>query len=61
MPVENWFVCAKHAGSYDAPEGVLFEDDLAYLGHVYRPAERLSTYGGYLVAEPRDMPRAWVL
>lgn len=53
MPLEDCFVCAKHALGDTAPGGVLFEDELVYAGHAYRPAEEVSAYRGYLVAEPK--------
>ena len=53
MHPEDCFVCAKHALGDAAPGGVLFEDELVYAGHAYRPAKRVSAYRGYLVAEPR--------
>ena len=53
MPLEDCFVCAKHALGDAAPGGVLFEDGLVYAGHAYRPAEQVSAYRGYLVAEPK--------
>lgn len=53
MHLEDCFVCAKHALGDAAPGGVLYEDELVYAGHAYRPAEQVSAYRGYLVAEPR--------
>jgi histidine triad (HIT) family protein len=53
VPLEDCFVCAKHALGDAAPGGVLFKDELVYAGHAYRLAEQVSAYRGYLVAEPR--------
>jgi histidine triad (HIT) family protein len=53
VPLEDCFVCAKHAQNDAAPGGVLFEDELVYAGHAYRPGKQVSAYRGYLVAEPK--------
>ncbi len=53
VPLQDCFVCARHALGDAAPGGVLFEDELVYAGHAYRPAEKVSAHRGYLVAEPR--------
>jgi histidine triad (HIT) family protein len=50
-PVEC-FVCAKHRLGDGAEGGVLFEDDLVYVGHVHTLAGP-TAYRGHLVVEPR--------
>lgn len=49
--VSDCFVCAKHEQGDDAPGGVLFWDDLVYVGHAY-PRNGGSAYRGYMVVEP---------
>ena len=45
------FVCSKHAGQIDVPGGAIYEDDLAYIGHLFRPNEKV--YLGYCMVEPK--------
>ena len=52
VPLEDCFVCAKHALGDAAPGGVLFEDELVYAGHAHPLTEPVLAYRGYLVAEP---------
>jgi diadenosine tetraphosphate (Ap4A) HIT family hydrolase len=46
------FVCEKHRLGDGAEGGVLFEDDLMYVGHVHTLAGP-TAYRGHLVVEPR--------
>ena len=45
------FVCEKHRQGDAAQGGVLFEDDLLYVGHVHA-LEGPTAYRGHLVVEP---------
>ena len=46
------FICEKHRQGEDAQGGVLFEDDLVYVGHVHALDGPLA-YRGYLMVEPK--------
>jgi histidine triad (HIT) family protein len=46
------FVCRKHRGEIAVPGGPIYEDELAYAGHVF-PEGQSSVYLGWLVAEPK--------
>ena len=46
------FVCEKHQLGDAAEGGVLFEDDLIYVGHVHT-RRGPTAYRGHLVVEPR--------
>jgi len=46
------FVCDKHRLGDRAQGGVLFEDDLVYVGHVHAKAGS-TAYRGHLVVEPK--------
>ncbi len=45
------FICEKHQQGADAQGGVLFEDDLVYVGHVHA-LDGPTAYRGYLMVEP---------
>lgn len=46
------FICKKHQAGEDAQGGVLFEDDLVYVGHVHA-LNGPTAYRGYLMVEPK--------
>ena len=46
---ESCFICQKHKGDFKVPGGVIFEDDLVYVGHVYWEEE--ETYLGYVMID----------
>jgi diadenosine tetraphosphate (Ap4A) HIT family hydrolase len=46
------FVCEKHARGSEVPGGVIYEDDLSYVGHIL-PPDLSSVYLGYLMVEPK--------
>ena len=46
------FICDKHSQGDSAEGGVLFEDDLVYVGHLHTMGEE-STYRGWLVVETK--------
>jgi diadenosine tetraphosphate (Ap4A) HIT family hydrolase len=46
------FVCDKHAQGSSAPGGVIYEDDLMYVGHIL-PPDLLDVYLGYVMVEPK--------
>jgi len=46
------FICQKHRAGDTAEGGVLYEDDLVYVGHVHALAGP-TAYRGHLVVEPK--------
>lgn len=46
------FVCDKHAQGSSVPGGIIYEDDLMYVGHIL-PPELLDVYLGYVMIEPK--------
>ena len=46
------FICDKHQLGASAQGGVLFEDDLVYVGHVHT-LKAPTAYRGWLVVEPK--------
>lgn len=51
------FICEKHRQGDEAQGGVLFEDELVYVGHVHA-LNGPTAYRGYLMVEPkRHAPR----
>lgn len=51
MSDASCFICEKHEQGDHAPGGVLFEDDLVYVGHRHAPGE--PVYRGWLVIETK--------
>lgn len=47
------FICAKHRGEIAVPGGVIYQDDLLYVGHRAAPASGADTYLGYVMVETR--------
>ena len=45
------FVCEKHALGSDVPGGIVYQDDLTYVGHLLPPGLD-GVYLGYLMVEP---------
>lgn len=45
------FICEKHRLGDNAEGGVLYHNDLIYVGHVYRPGS--TAYRGQLIVEPK--------
>ena len=46
-------VCRKHLGEIAVPGGVIYEDDLLYVGHVELRDGQATAYLGHLLVEPR--------
>lgn len=46
------FICEKHRQRDEAQGGVLFEDELVYVGHVHA-LDGPTAYRGYLMVEPK--------
>jgi len=46
------FVCSKHAQGSEVPGGIIYEDDLVYIGHIL-PPDLTDVYLGYIIVEPK--------
>lgn len=46
------FICEKHRQGSRAQGGVLYEDDLVYVGHIHA-LDGPTAYRGYLMVEPK--------
>lgn len=49
MVKETCFICEKHRGNITVPGGVIYEDNLIYVGHVFW--EEDETYLGYIMID----------
>jgi histidine triad (HIT) family protein len=49
---ESCFICQKHQQGDGAEGGVVYRDELAYVGHMHTMG-RESVYRGYLMVEPK--------
>ena len=58
MSDPDCFVCAKHAAGSDVVGGVIYEDEVAYVGHLL-PPQIQNTYLGYLMVEPKRHVTGW--
>ncbi|MBN2502632.1 MAG: HIT family protein [Anaerolineales bacterium] len=56
---EVCFVCRKHRGEIHVPGGVVFEDELFYVGHSNIPEGEERVYLGMLLIEPRHHAAAF--
>jgi histidine triad (HIT) family protein len=45
------FICAKHQQGEAAQDGVIFSDEIIYVGHIHA-LDRPQAYRGYLMVEP---------
>jgi diadenosine tetraphosphate (Ap4A) HIT family hydrolase len=52
-PRAECFVCQKHRGGVRATGGVIYQDDLIYVGHASIPEGKTVAYLGSLVLEPK--------
>jgi histidine triad (HIT) family protein len=46
-------VCRKHRGELSIPGGAIYEDNLAYAGHLHILEGQTVAYLGYLIVEPK--------
>jgi histidine triad (HIT) family protein len=46
------FICEKHSQGEAVQGGVIYQDDLAYAGHIHA-LEGRTAYRGYLMVEPK--------
>ncbi len=52
METFDCYICAKHQRGDAAQGGVIFADDLVYVGHIHA-LESTTVYRGYLMIEPK--------
>ena len=52
MDGPDCYICAKHRSADAAQGGVVFADDLVYVGHIHA-IDETTAYRGYLMIEPR--------
>ncbi|MCP4427068.1 MAG: HIT family protein [Chloroflexi bacterium] len=53
MMMTDCFICRKHRGEIKLPGGVTYEDDLAYVGHGFKPDGPGDHYLGHLLVETK--------
>ncbi|MBD0384875.1 HIT family protein [Paenibacillus sedimenti] len=47
---QQCFICSKHKGEIEIPGGIIFEDDLVYIGHIGFDLNK-DTYLGYIMID----------
>jgi histidine triad (HIT) family protein len=49
---EGCFICLKHQQGHAAEGGIVYQDDLVYVGHIHTMGHQ-GAYRGYLMVEPK--------